>query len=103
MNKNLESNFDLSKKTSLLIVIKNFWLKNAFIKKQTEMGSQCIVKMELYLQDDTTYFPLIRIDTVYTHEETLKNSQADLVILPFEKSLSQLESINFEKLTTQEN
>ena len=33
LNTSLQSNFDLSEKVSLVIVVKNFWLKNALIKK----------------------------------------------------------------------
>jgi hypothetical protein len=97
LNTSLQSSFDLSKNASLVIVVKNFWLKNAFIKKQTEYGSQCAAKLELYLKTDSAYFPLIRIDTVFTHDEPLKNSGSELVMLPFEQSLVRLEKINLEK------
>ena len=98
LNTSLRSNFDMSNENSLLIVIKKFWIKNAFLKKQTEYGSQCIVKLELYLNKDSAYFPLIRIDTIFTHDDPLKTNGSQLVMLPFEQSLIQLEKINFEKV-----
>jgi hypothetical protein len=98
LNTSLKSNFDSLKNSSLLLVIKHFWLKEAFIKEQSQLGSQCIAKFELYLKTDTAYFPIIRINTVFTYDVPLKNDISGLVLLPFEQSLRRIENINFEKI-----
>lgn len=97
LNNYLKSNFDSSKNATLLIVIKNLWLNEIILKNEMPI-SQCIYKLELYLKTDTSYFPLIRIDSMYASHGVLKEDKSDLLTAPFEKTLTQLESISFEKL-----
>lgn len=97
LNSALRSNFDSSQKTSLLIVIKNLWLNEIILKDEVPI-SQCTFKLELYLKIDTNYFPLIRLDSVYVSKGILKEDKSNLLAAPFEKSLTQLEKINFHKV-----
>lgn len=103
LNASLKPDFDSTGNRSLLIVIKNFWLKEVLIKEQSTPGCECMVRLELYLKADGTYFPIVRIDTVLKYALSLRNNISELVVLPFRQSLERLEHVNFDKVASSKN
>ncbi|MFZ1370066.1 MAG: hypothetical protein WAR78_06780 [Ferruginibacter sp.] len=83
INEYLQCRKDESVKTKLLIVVKKFWLTSEAdkIRFDNDKTGQAIngwdagvlCKLELYLEKDSVFFPLYRIDSVFTFKEKLND------------------------------
>jgi hypothetical protein len=100
LNDGLRANFDVSANGLLIVVVKNLWLRETVNKTDLKPKSECISKLELYLKKDSSYFPLLRIDSVYTQNDLLKNCYSTLLATSIEKTLLRLESLNLEMVAS---
>ncbi len=83
MNEYLQCQKNESAKNKLLIVVKKFWLSSEAdeIRYDNDKNGQAIngwdagvlCKLEFYLQKDSVFFPLYRIDSVFTFKERLND------------------------------
>lgn len=97
----------------LLIVIKHLWLqetKNAeefeqkIIVKRTFANSefcQAVSGFELYAVNESTYIPLLRVDSVFQWNGVLQRLKLDFLTLPFENCLTKLAATDFPKKINQ--
>lgn len=100
LNGSLRSNLDLSANSSLLIVIKNLWLRQPLERKESNPRDECISKMELYLKTDTAFYPLFRIDSVYRHQSLLTDSAGAILMMPFIRCITRLQNLEFDNIKT---
>jgi len=98
LNEGLKNNFDSSINTTLLIVVKNLWIQGPVIENDGSPKDQCLSKLELYMKEDETFYPIKRIDSIYTDKHSAIHFGETLVMMPFQNSLKKIEAINSKKI-----
>jgi hypothetical protein len=116
INEYLQCRKDGSVKNKLLIVVKKFWLSSEAdeMRFDNDKTGQAIdgwdpgvlCKLEFYLERDSVFFPLYRIDSVFTYKERLNDyagtkfvDNADLFVTSaLKSSLEKLAEINLDEI-----
>ncbi len=99
---------NMAAKATLLIVIKKCWLspQAAPAKYQNQKKLQpmqlgfdpgLLAKFEFYLVKDSVYYPLYRVDSVFTYDKDLRTSGAFYVTESLKGSLKKLFRLNVEE------
>ena len=114
LNKYFEKNLDASSPSSLVIVLKSFWLQKGtvehlvnkkVIKKPIsgsymDEGGCATAELDIYVQTDTSLQALFRIDTSFLNLATRynKNRVEDFFFLPFDSIARRLHTTNVADL-----
>ncbi len=116
INEYLQCQKNGSAKNKLLIVVKKFWLSgeaNKIRYENDKIGQAMngwdpgvLCKLEFYLEKDSVFFPLYRVDSIYTFKKRLNDYEgikfvdnADFFITSALKaSLEKLNDINFDEI-----
>ena len=116
INEYLQCRKNTSAKNKLLIVVKKFWLSQEAdeIRDENDKVGQAmngwdagvVCKLEFYLERDSVFFPLYRIDSVFTFKERLNDyrgtrfvdNAASFVISVLKSSLEKLVEINMDDI-----
>jgi len=116
INEYLQCRKNISAKNKLLIVVKKFWLSPEADEIRDENGkvgqamngwdAGVICKLEFYLERDSMFFPLYRIDSVFTFKERLNDyrgirfvdNAASFVTSVLKSSLEKLVEINMDEI-----
>jgi hypothetical protein len=99
---------DSSSAPSLYIFIKHLWLQqssyNELSKQKLSNGYlenvgyvACSAVLECYMQKDSFYYPLFRLDTMLTQKGNLRKKADELLTEPFQVALLKSSSINLGK------
>jgi len=93
---------------NLLIVIKKLWLSSEAALIQFDNGERgqanegwdagVVSKFEFYLQRDSIYYPLFRVDSTFSFKENLPKAAGDFITTALKNSLNKLPDINFEEV-----
>lgn len=116
INEYLQCRENTSVKNKLLIVVKKFWLSPEAdeIRDEHDKVGQAmngwdagvVCKLEFYLERDSVFFPLYRIDSVFTFKERLNDykgtrfvdNTASFVTAALKSSLEKLVEINMDEI-----
>jgi len=116
INEYLQCRKNASVKNKLLIVVKKFWLSPEAdeIRDENDKVGQAmngwdagvVCKLEFYLERDSVFFPLYRIDSVFTFKERLNDyrgtrfvdNAASFVTAALKSSMKKLVEINMDEI-----
>lgn len=98
-----------SSSATLLIVIKKLWLsskakpkinENGKILQPKELGFDpgLVSKLEFYLEKDSSFYPLYKIDSIFTYGKDLHKYADSYVTESLKKMLNKLYRINFSEV-----
>lgn len=99
---------DSSSAPSLYIFIKHLWIQQSSLKELSKQKLSngyfedidivaCSAVLECYMQKDSFYYPLFRLDTMLTQKGKLRKKVEELLTEPFQVALAKLSGLNLGK------
>jgi hypothetical protein len=95
--------------SKLLIVIKKLWLSSEaepaknmqdrkLQPKQLGYDAGVLTKMEFYFEKETVFYPIYKIDTIFTYDKDMYNFTSFYITESLKQSLKKLFRINFDEV-----
>jgi hypothetical protein len=95
--------------TTLLIVIKKYWLEEASLAEQkdykmakasetTVEQATCVFGFDVYLVREKSYIPVFKLDTLFVQKCMLKKCVAELMVQPFDFCINKIAHINLSRI-----